>query len=903
MNPFRKIGSLFRKRKLDADMAEEMRLHLEMLEERKRAAGMSDEDARYAARREFGGVEQIKEQCREQRSWVWLEQAWRDLRHAVRGLRKAPGFTSVIVLTLAFGVGVNTALFTWFNAAAFRPLPVPSPEYLFALVRLDEKGVQAKSMSYPEFSAYRSHQTVFSGLVASAGQNVEWIESGGQETRAKLRIETVSANYFAVFDVPMTLGRPLVADDETSTRATPVIVLSHHFWQRQLDGDPGVVGRTMQLRGLTEETLTVVGVAEPEFFGTKPGALAGWVPLLLRPGEAWRTDLKDARYTVTGRLRPGTSRQHAAEELQAVANNVPARFGTDAAVSQAVAVVPASTYLTLTTQHLTMLLPMICLFGAVFIVSCANASNLILARAVTRRFEFAVRSALGATRRRLFTQIMTESLLLGSLGGLVGWGVAAGLLRFAWPWLVNMVSGASEGLAGLNLHADYRVFGFTLAISLLAGAAGGLFPALQVTRRDVNFALKQEASIFGRRLRLSRVRRFLTVAQFALSSALLFIAALLVHRALGVQLRDLGFDQSRLVTFEVLAPRTFGSGLIDAARRQVLECLRALPAVAEISEMRRFPFAPSRAEFSIPSDTGGVDRVGVALHLAVPANYFSTLQLPLIKGRAFAAGEIASDQIAVISESAARELWPDGEALGRHIEVSSTLLSEAKATGAGATGGAEALRSRLTVIGVVRDTRVYDPWFGDRVVIFLPLPPQTEAAPYLLVRTQGDAKTSLPVFQQVGREATGIDPRMMAVSELFAGALIQYRVTAWVAGILACLSLFVAVVGLYGVTTFAVNQREREIGIRIALGATPNRVVSEIVCESLRIIGVGAALGYSSSVLISNAARTMLFGVSAVDPLACVVVTLLLSAIGLLASWLPARRAARVDPMVALRCE
>lgn len=884
-------------------MAEEMRLHLELQTERNVVAGMNEEEARFAARRQFGGVEQIKERCRDQRGWVWLEQTCRDLRHAVRGLRKAPGFTFVVVLTLALGVGVNTALFTWFNAAAFRPLPVPNPEQLFVLARLNEKGSQTKSMSYAEFVAYRTEQTVLSGLAASMGVGVELIDEVTAEKRADLRIETVSTNYFAMFGVPMTLGRPLVADDETSTRATPVIVLSHHFWQHQLGGDPNIVGRTLRLRGLAEEKLMVVGVAGPEFFGTKPGALAGWVPLLLRSGDAWRTNVKDTRYTVTARLRPGIAREHAAEELQAIANKVGPSSIAGAAPSQAVVLVPASTYLTLTAQHLTMLLPVICLFGAVLLVSCANASNLILARAVTRRFEFAVRSALGATRARLFAQIMTESLVLGSLGGLVGWGVAAGLLRFVWPWLINIATGAREGLAGLNLHADHRVFGFTLAISILAGVAGGLFPALQVTRRDVDFGLKQEGSVFGRRLRLSRVRSFLTVAQFALSSALLFVAALLVHRALGTQLRDVGFDQSRLVTFEVLAPRTYGSQPLDSARRQVRERLQALPAVAGISEMPRFPFAPTPAEVSIPSMENSAGRTAVALHLAVSANYFSTLQLALIKGRSFSADEIASDHVAVISETTAREFWPEGEALGRHIEVPSELLLGTEGAGGNLPHGADALRTRLTVIGVVRDSRVYDPWSGDRPVIFLPLPPQTAAAPYLLIRTHEEATTALAIFQQVGREATGIDPRMVTVSDLFAGALIQYRVIAWVAAILAGLSLFVAVVGLHGVMAFTVNQRVREIGIRLALGATPGRVVSGIILESLRIIGAGAAVGYGLSLLISHAARTLLLGVIAADPLVCAAVTLLLAAVGVVACWVPARRAAKVDPMVALRAE
>lgn len=893
-----RLKSLFQKEKLDEQLSEEIREHVAMATEANIAKGMSSEEARHAAMREFGGVEQIKERTRDEWGWVWLGNIWRDLRYTFRQLAKAPGFTLVVVLTLAFGIGVNTALFTWFNAAAFRPLPVLNPEQLFSLSRLDENGRKVKTMAYADFVTYRNHQAVFSDLAASSGGGVELADSDSGEKLSDLRIEMVSTNYFAVFGVPMALGRPLVSGDETSSRALPVIVLSHRFWQNDLGGDPNIIGRTLHLRGLAEEKLTVVGVAGPEFFGTKPGALAGWVPLLLRSGDSWRTDLKATGYTLTGRLRPGVSQERAVEELQVIANELLARSRAGVVSSETIVLDRASTYLKLTAQVITALLPMICLFGAVLLVSCANASNLILARAVTRQFEFAVRSALGASRWRLFGQIMIESLVLGCLGGLLGWVVAAGLLRFVWPWLINMMPMAREGLAGLNFHADHRVFGFTLAISLLAGVVGGLFPALQVTRRDVDSALKREGSTFGRRLQLSRVRSFLAVAQLTLSSMLLFTAGLLVHRALGSQFRDVGFDQSRLVTFEVLAPRKYEPAQLDAARRQVLERLRALPSVAAISEMTRFPFARSMTEASVAATDKAAGHTANIIHLSVPANYFSTLQLPLIRGRAFASGEIASDQVAVISETAARLFWPDGNALGRDIEVPSNIL-----LGAEPQSGTTLARTSLTVIGIVRDTKVYDPWNGDRPVIFLPLSPQTEAAPYLLIRTNDAAKLSLASMQQVGREATGIDPRMGTVAELFDRALIQYRVMAWVAGILAALSLFVAVIGLYGVMSFTVNQRVKEIGIRIALGATPNRIVSGMIFESLRIVAMGVAMGYGLSVVISIVARTLFFGVSAFDPLAFITVTLLLGGIGIFACWLPARRAAKVDPMVSLRCE
>jgi predicted permease len=906
MKTLHQFLNLFRRRKLDAEMTEEMRLHVELQTERNMAAGMKPDEARFAALRQFGNVASIQERAREVRHWVWLEQLGQDLRYSLRSLGKSPGYTGVVVLTLALGLGVNMALFTWFNAAAFRPLPVPQPEQLFAVSRLDGNGNESKAMTYPDFVAYREHQTVFSGLAAVDGVTVEpsdateFTATAGEMPK-RLFLEMVSANFFGVFAVPMTLGRPLISDDETSSGASPVIVLSHRFWQNYFGGDPAIIGRTLRLRGLTVETLTIVGVAGPEFHGTRPGAPAGWVPLLLRRGDAWRTDLKTANLRLTGRLRPGISREDATGQLQQIAREFLVRPDTTRA--ETIALTRASTYLNLTPRMLVQLLPIICLFGAVFLVSCANASNLMLARTVTRQFEFAVRSALGATRWRLFTQIMTENLVLGVLAGIAGWGVSVALLQFAWPWLLDMIPVAREGTAGLNLHADHRVFGFTLVVSMLAGTVGGFFPALQVTRRSVDSALKKEGSAFGRGIRVSRVRRVLAVGQLALSSALLFTAGLLVYRTLHIQFQDAGFDKSRLLTFEALTPRTYEPNQVDEVRRQALARIQALPGVAAVSEMPRYPFASSKTKVSVPIVGQGEGRVVDAVHLSVPADYYSTLQLPVIRGRTFAAGELAADRLVVISETAAKNFWPGEEALGRRLEIASDILVEAETAARVPANDADRPRTSVTVVGVVGDSLVYDPWSGARPVIYLPLPPQARAAPYLLIRMNGEARLGVGLFQQVGRAVTGVVPRVTPVEELFHEAFVQYRVMAWLAGILAVISLIVAVIGLHGVMSFAVNQRVREIGIRIALGATPKRVVSGIVFESLCLVGAGAVGGYGLSVGIAVIARNILQGLNAFNPLVGVAVTLLLAAVGLLACWMPARRAAKVDPMVALRAE
>lgn len=905
---FFRIGAFARRRSLEAEMNAELQAHLEDLTERHLAAGLSPTEARQAAQREFGGIAQLQEQARDARSVVWLEHLVRDFGYAVRSLRKNPGFTLVVVFTLALGLGVNTALFTWFNAAAFRPLPVADGTRLFTITRLDASGNETKAMSYVDFVTYRDHQRVFSGLTASYGMNVEpvdtadFVDANGVLS-AGLRVETVSPNYFAVLRVPLALGRPLLPEDENSTRAQPVIVLSHRFWQNHLGGDPNVIGRTLRFRGLSEETLSIVGVASPNFFGTRPGAVVGWVPTLLRPGTDWRTDLKATRFIVTGRLRDGISPEQAAEELQVIANTILARRHEGGRTGEVIALSKASTYLNLSTRQLVMLIPLICMFGAVFAISCANASNLILARSMTRQFEFAVRSALGSTRRRLLALLITESGVLGILGGALGWALAAALLRFVWPWLLDMVPGAREGTAGLSLTADYRVFAFTTAVSMLAGLAGGLLPALHVTRRNVLPSLNREGSAFGRSIRLSRVRSILVIAQLALSSALIFIAGLLVHRSLQSQLYDPGFDKSRLLTLEVMVPRTYGSGQIDAARRQVWDRVRALPEVAKVSETPQFPFASTPAQVSVRDTPSASARTVQVLQLAVSADYFTTLQLPLVQGRFFTRDETPGDRVAVISETAARELWPGGNAVGKQFDLPLPLVTGSPTTGVERQDTADAPTASLTVIGVIRDTRVYDPWESSRPIVFLPEPPRSQPGAFLLIRTTAEAERTMATLQQVGRDVTGLSPRFQTVADAFAAVYLQYRVVAWVAAILAGLALTVAVIGLYGVMSFAVNQRVKEIGIRVALGASPRRVATGVVLEALRLVAWGTVAGYALSTVLTVFARALLFGISPFDPVATGAVAASLAVIGLLACWIPARRAARVNPVVALRAE
>ncbi|MBL9191955.1 MAG: ABC transporter permease [Opitutaceae bacterium] len=905
---FFRIGAFFRRRGLEDEMKAELQSHLDGLVDRHLAAGMSPEEARDAARREFGGIAQIQEEARDARSVVWVEHLVRDVGYAVRTLRKNPGFTLVVAFTLALGLGVNTALFTWFNAAAFRPLPVPESEQLFAITRLDKNGNETKAMSLVDFVTYRDHQSVFSGLVAVRNMGVEpadateFMDARGAKSSG-FRVETVSPNYFAVLGVPMALGRPLLPSDEDASRAQPVIVLSHQFWQNYLGGDPNVIGRTLRFRGLAEEALSIVGVAGPDFYGTGPGARVGWVPTLMRPGESWRTDLTATDFTLTGRLRAGISPEQAAEELQAIANTMLVRRHEGARTGEVIVLSKASRYLNLSPRQLVLMLPLICMFGAVFVISCANASNLILARSMTRQFEFAVRSALGATRRRLLALLVTESVVLGLLGGALGWALAAAMLRFVWPWLLDMQPHARDGTAGLVLTADYRVFAFTTTVSVLAGLAGGLLPALHVTRRNLLPALNREGSAFGRSIRLSRARNYLVVAQLALSSALIFIAGLLVHRALRTQFYDPGFDLSRLLTLEVMVPRTFGAGQIDAARRQVWERVRELPEVAAISETPRFPFSSTPAKVSVHDPgTAGVRTVQV-LQLAVPASYLSTLQLPLVQGRFFNRDDTPADRVAVISETAARELWPGRDALGQRFEVPRSLVAGNTASGVERRNEADTPHTSLTVVGIARDSRVFDPWERSRSIVFLPAPPQTQAGAYLLIRTPHAAERTVATLHQIGRDATGMAPRVFTVKELFAEVYLQYRVVAWVAGILAGLSLIVAVTGLYGVMTYAVHQRVKEIGIRVALGASPRRVATGVLYETLRLVVWGTVLGYALSVVLAVFARVYLFGVSPFDPVACGLVALFLAIVGLLASWVPARRAARVNPVVALRAE
>jgi predicted permease len=587
-----KFRTLFRKDQLDAEMAEEMRTHLELQAAANERRGMASDEAHHAAHRAFGGVEQIKERSREQRGWTWLESLLGDVRFAARMLRKNPGFTAAVVLTLALGVGVNTGLFTLFDVFVLRPLPLHEAERLVNIAASHPRnGSGPSSFSYPDYLDYRARNHAFSDLIATRYEGQNLLQS--DRSAASAADDTVSVNfvpawfvsgnYFSALRPQMILGQPFVARAGVDPAADAVIVLSHRCWQRQFNSDPAVVGKTLRLNG---QTLTIIGVTAADFtgLGLPPRPTIGWIPLTMHRGFAdWGKNRKDHVLTLAARLAPGVTADQAAAELQVLRGQITSDAG-DCKPDARIVVWSGGTLLPKPpgAPWPVMIVLLLVAFAMVMTIACANVMNLLLARATARQQEIAVRLAAGATRGRLVRQLLTESLLLSVLGGIAGLFLGAWTLQVLYTVVMSSVAvdpAVREWLT-FNLSPDYRVFGFAFLLVLVAGLATGLTPAVAASRGDTNALLQGGGSLFSGRINRSRLRGALVVLQVALSLTLLIGAGLLV-RNVRRQTGDLGFDPARTLALLPVPSEINGASLAEWQRfvSDVVTKLAGVPGV------------------------------------------------------------------------------------------------------------------------------------------------------------------------------------------------------------------------------------------------------------------------------------------------------------------------------------
>ncbi|HKQ08473.1 MAG TPA: ABC transporter permease, partial [Blastocatellia bacterium] len=841
-------------------------------------------------------------------SYRWEDDMIQDLRYGIRILFKQPAFTLIAVLSLALGIGANTAIFSLLDAVLLKSLPVKEPDKLVLFGKGEEGGLtnsfphaSCDLFSYPFYQEVRQRDEVFSDVAAllSMTWNVHGTvnnnSSGGE--MQPLRVQPVSGTYFSTLGVNAALGRTFTEADDLTPGGHPVAVVSYAWWQSRMGGDPEAVGKTI---AIDQTAYTIVGVAPAEFFGTTVGQAPDiYVPLAMEaqlPPAHWNVrneKLSQSLYLI-GRLKNGVSAEQASaavnllfkQSLQELAGPQPAAERAQAIERASIELTPAGKGVSELRREFSLSLRILmAVVGVVLLIACANIANLLLARAANRRREFAVRMAMGAGRIRLIRQLLTESILLAGLGG------GAGVLLAWWGsrMLIGMASSSAEPLP-LDVTPNMRILGFTLLASLLSAVVFGTAPALRAARIEPNAELKGGRGA-ARASSQSPLGKALVVVQVALSLLLLVGAGLFVRTLINLQSIPTGFNQRNVMLFEI---DTSALGLKDkqypALLREVEEKVKAVPGV-EANAFAFLVFSQGGWTSLVEThDLAEADRASrVVRQNVVGQDYFAALGIPLLEGRGFGPQDTEKSQkVAVISETMAQRLFPGGSPLGRRF----------------GTNGPQS-HDEIEVIGVVKDSKYQSLTEEARPVAYYPSAQSPGPRGNLIVRFAGAPDRVIPQVRQAIQEVNHNLPidEVLSLDEQIGRSLTQPKLVARLAAFFGLLALLLACIGLYGVLSYAVARRTNEIGIRMALGAQSRDVLWLMLREALMLVIIGVAVGLAASLAATRTASSLLYNLKPNDPLTITLATLLLLTIAILAGYLPARRAARVDPMVALRDE
>ena len=804
-----------------------------------------------------------------------MDALMKDLRFALRLLGKNPGFTAIAALTLALGIGANTAIFSVVNGALLRPLPYPDSDRL-SILTIDRRDLGHRfTVSKADYLILKERMRSVESLAAFTPDRVNL---GGQEPE-RISAMWVTADFFSALGVPPILGRSF-RPDEDRPGSPLVAVISHSLWQRRLAGDAGAVGRTIVLN---DKSCTVVGVMPPDFMALRKTDI--WPILQLDPPTRHSPFL----YRLVGRLKPGVSPQQLGAELVAMHGEVLSAWPDPQKSDWAFAAEPMKEFIVGDVRPA--LLMLMVAVGFVLLIAMANVANLLLSRAATREKEIAVRAALGASRWCLVRQLLTESLVLAALGG------AFGLLLAQWG--VDALPALEPGnLPRLNeIRIDRGVFAFTALASLLSGVLFGLAPALQISRTRLNESLKESGRTVTEARGRQRLRGLLVIAQMALALMLLVAAGLMVKSFARLKEVDTGFEPAGLLTAQLSLPETRypKPPQKEAFYRQLAERLRSLPGVQAASVSNSVPPEWLDIVESIEIEgqpvPAGQNRP-LAEELVVGTDYFQALAIPLVNGRPPAPQDNAdAPPVAWINETMARRYFPGGDALGKHFHA----------------GGFGPEDPWITVAGVVGDAKHNGLRAEKAPTIYVPYEqyPFWGGQMYLMVRA---ARDPLSLVAAVRREVQAMDSTLPLANvktgdELMSLAFGRTRYQTTLIALFALLALLLAAVGIYGVISYSVAQRTHEIGVRMALGARPRDVIRLVVGQGVRLAALGLGLGLIGALALTWLMKSLLFGVSATDPLTFASIAILLAGVALVASYLPARRASGVDPMIALRCE
>jgi macrolide transport system ATP-binding/permease protein len=817
-----------------------------------------------------------------------MQTVWQDLKYAARMLGKNPGFTAVAVLTLALGIGVNTTIFSLYNAIALRPLPVRDPAGVVSIYRSVSNDARFDVHSYPDFRDYREHNTVFSGLVAYSGAHAQLSGSGDPSAAAEpLDGAIVSGDYFSVLGVDAAIGRTFSAEEDQTPGAHPVVILGYELWQRRFAADANIAGKQITLNGLA---YTVVGVTPRGFTGTLPETPAFWVPLMMQenvlPGRELLTARDAGWLRIVGRLKPGVTPAQAQAEMEILASQY-TQPHAEKDQRFTLTVLPASALTPAQKGDVTSLAVLLmAAVGLILLMACANVANLMIARAVSRQKEMGVRLSLGATRGRLFRQLLTESTLIALLAG------AGALLAAVWMSdLVQRVIPLPGGNAlSLDVTPDARIVGFTIFLSLFTSVAFGFLPALEATRLDLTCALREEGSAFGRRFSRSRLRAALVVTQVAGSLILLVAAGLLLRALDKARSVDPGFEVKNLFVVSAdLRVQGYDSARAEQFQRRTMARISALPGVKSVALAQVVPLGADFYATAVMAEgrepAAGAAPATVNFNIVSP-NYFETLGIPLVLGRGFSEQDARDGAlVAVITESMARRFWPGENPIGKRLRQ----------------GEKNPYRE---VIGVAKDTRSAYLWEAGTQCLYLPVSSKDQPDLKMLLRTERDAESLPGGVRGAVREFDGrLQVSVARLEDNMALWLWPSRVGAMLSGVLGFLALLLAAVGLYGIAAFTVSQRTREIGVRMALGAQASDIYRLLLGQGSRLVGMAIAIGLAAAICASSVLAKFLYGLDAMDAATIAGVALLLGVVALAAGTIPARRATRVDPLVALRYE
>ena len=875
----------------DEDLAEEIESHLAHEQDQNAARGLPAQEARRQARLRFGNPRATRERVWRYRSFPMVEDLWRDLQFALRGLGKTPGFTIIAILVIAVGVGVNTAVFSVINAVLLKPLTYPDPQSLFEMRNTSAQG-SFPGANIPKFNIWHQQTGIFQQVAAydfgGAGMNI----TGGDHPE-QVQGSHVSAEYFPLFGAPIVAGRSFTAAED-SPHGGHVTVLSYGLWKSRYGADPKAVGTTIQLDG---QPYLIVGVIGRGFVTNTPADL--WVP--------FQFDLNSqdmAHYfTVAARLKPGVTLPQVNARLQLAADEYRRIYGKESLPPNGgFGVVSLQEAMIGDTRS-----PLLVLLGAVgfvLLIACANVANLLLARASSRKREFATRAALGAGRGQIIRQLLTESLTLSLAGGMLGLLLGFGGVRF----LLSMNPGNIPriGEDGSAVTLDINILLFTLGVSILTGILFGLLPAISASRPDLAAMLNENGSRSGAGFRSGKLRSVLVIGEMALTLVLVVGAALLIRTFLKLQAVDPGFATHNVISmamsmsgdrFQKTAPLAL---VVRAGTDRVL----AVPGVLDVGVSNGLPMAGG---FGMIFDVVGRPKgnspfTGNAGFYSISWRYFSALKIPLLRGRGFTEQDDgAAPGVVIINQAMARKYWPKGDPLKDRIQI-------------GPGAGPAFAEGPRQVVGIVGDTHDGGPGRDPSPMMYIPLAqmPDLETALnsrvaplWWIIRSQVDPRTVVPAITASLHDASGGLPvaHIRTMDEIEARNTARQRFNMLLLTVFGSAGLLMAAIGVYGVMSYSVQQRTQELGVRMALGAQASNLRYMVIRQGMMLTLVGVVIGIGGAFWLTRFLASFLFAVKAWDPVAFIVTPLLLSAVGLLAVWIPAQRATRVDPMTALRLE